>query len=102
MTVLYRIAGPKLTFKCIQHQMFIVKLTWLFCIFTRQLFVKPDGSMYEVDEILKRPRLANTLETIANEGADAFYTGSLAQDVVDDIKDYGRLLQCFYGFRLIL
>ena len=58
----------------------------------RQVFVKPDGSMYQVDEILKRPRLANTLETIANEGADTFYTGSLAQDVVNDINDHGITL----------
>ncbi len=36
---------------------------------------------------MTRPKLANTLETIANEGADAFYTGVLADKIVKEIRD---------------
>lgn len=34
----------------------------------------PDGHVARPGDIIKRPTLANTLEIIANEGPDAFYT----------------------------
>lgn len=33
----------------------------------------PNGSIAEVGSIIKRPALANTLTTIAKEGANAYY-----------------------------
>ncbi|GAB1608054.1 glutathione hydrolase 1 proenzyme-like isoform X3 [Argonauta hians] len=40
-------------------------------------------------DIIKNPKLANTLERIAEEGADAFYNGSLTESIVADIRDSG-------------
>ncbi|XP_002667883.4 glutathione hydrolase 5 proenzyme [Danio rerio] len=37
-------------------------------------------------DTLKFPQLAKTLETIAKEGADAFYSGKIAKDLIQDIQ----------------
>lgn len=44
---------------------------------------------FKEGEIIFRPKLANTLETIANNGAEVFYNGSLAKDIVSDIREAG-------------
>ena len=42
----------------------------------------PNGTRLGLGEIMTRRRYANTLEAIANEGADAFYTGAIANSTV--------------------
>ena len=51
----------------------------------------PSGDLVllEAGDILKRPKMAVTLEAIAAD-PETFYKGQLAQDIVDDIKEYGR------------
>ncbi|XP_068608937.1 glutathione hydrolase 5 proenzyme [Brachionichthys hirsutus] len=44
-------------------------------------------------DILKFPKLAETMETIAEKGADALYTGEIGQDLIKDIKDAGGTLE---------
>jgi gamma-glutamyltranspeptidase/glutathione hydrolase len=46
------------------------------------LFFAADGSVKPVGTILTNPELAATLKTIADAGADAFYRGAIADDIV--------------------
>ncbi|XP_014785501.1 glutathione hydrolase 1 proenzyme isoform X2 [Octopus bimaculoides] len=48
----------------------------------------PNGKIPSVGEIIYRKDLANALETIANEGADAFYNGSLSEEIVKATKKF--------------
>lgn len=52
----------------------------------------PNGRPPRLGEIFANPRLARSLELIARDGRDAFYTRSIAQAIVSDIKHRGGLL----------
>ncbi len=39
---------------------------------------------------MKRPKLAETLDRIAENGGGEFYTGNLSSDVIEDLKDIGK------------
>ena len=45
-------------------------------------FTKPDGTKYKAGDLLKNPAYAKSLRTIAAEGPEAIYGGSLAPDIV--------------------
>lgn len=46
-------------------------------------FLEPDGSPKKAGTVLTNPAMSKTLAAIATEGAQAFYTGAIARDVVD-------------------
>jgi gamma-glutamyltranspeptidase/glutathione hydrolase len=53
----------------------------------------PNGHAPRPGEIFANPHLADSLEEIAREGRDAFYTGALSRRIVADIRQRGGLLE---------
>ena len=51
-----------------------------------------DGRAPEVGETFKNPALANTLETLARDGRDAFYKGEIARTIDRYMKQQGGFL----------
>ena len=56
-------------------------------IFRFRIFLNEDGSLKKEGDWLKRPQLASTFRRISEEGGNAFYRGSLADDVILDLQD---------------
>jgi gamma-glutamyltranspeptidase/glutathione hydrolase len=58
-------------------------------------FLKPDGTAKDVGTLLRNPELADTFRKLAAGGANAFYTGEIAQSIVDKVRSHptqpGRL-----------
>ncbi len=56
-------------------------------------FLNPEtGLPYETGDHFANPDLAATLTKIAKEGKDAFYTGEIAQAIVDTVAKYGGVM----------
>lgn len=56
----------------------------------KEVFVNPKtNKVWEEGDIITRPKLAETLEIIAKDGADAFYKGDLGRRFTDDVKTLG-------------
>jgi gamma-glutamyltranspeptidase / glutathione hydrolase len=53
---------------------------------------KPDGSPWHAGDRLVQPDLAATLERIAMSGADEFYTGRTAEQIVRYMKEHGGFI----------
>lgn len=50
---------------------------------------EPEGRPLREGDILRQPRLAETLRRLADEGLDGFYTGALAADIAADLAEAG-------------
>lgn len=59
---------------------------------SRALFCREDGSPKQIGDTVVNPDLARTLSLIAKDGADAFYTGEIAQAIVADMQANGGLI----------
>lgn len=55
-------------------------------------FLHPGGSPRHAGEILRQPELAVTLQRIAAEGPQAFYTGAIAERIARRVQDTGGIL----------
>jgi gamma-glutamyltranspeptidase/glutathione hydrolase len=55
-------------------------------------FFKPDGSAYKPGDLFKQPDLAWSLKQVAARGRDGFYTGPLAQKMVQGIRAGGGIV----------
>lgn len=56
-----------------------------------KVYLNEDGLNYQVGDTFQNPDLAKTLKSIAKDGADAFYTGAIAQKMVETVNKYGGL-----------
>ena len=52
-----------------------------------------EGELKTVGDIIKRPTYARTMARVADEGADGFYTGEIAQAIVDAVKEAGGVME---------
>ncbi|XP_063310584.1 glutathione hydrolase 1 proenzyme isoform X1 [Pelobates fuscus] len=57
-----------------------------------EVFCNAEGKVLELGDTVKLPKLAETLQTLADEGHESFYTGSLSKKVLQDIKDAGGII----------
>lgn len=58
----------------------------------QKVYWDENGLPYEAGDVITNPDLAKTLQKIADEGADAFYTGEVAQAVVDSLTEYDGVM----------
>ncbi|XP_066268911.1 glutathione hydrolase 1 proenzyme-like [Branchiostoma lanceolatum] len=56
------------------------------------VFCDENNNILGENQIMKRPKLAETLRAIADEGAETFYTGKIAKSLVKDIQDAGGII----------
>ncbi|MEO0679264.1 MAG: gamma-glutamyltransferase family protein [Pseudomonadota bacterium] len=59
---------------------------------TAAIYLKPDGTTPRVGEILRNPDMGRTYRRIAEGGVEAFYRGSIAQEIAADFAAHGGLL----------
>ncbi|KAK7510742.1 gamma-glutamyltransferase [Phyllosticta citriasiana] len=52
----------------------------------------PNGTRLGLNDTITRKRYADTLEVIANEGVDAFYTGAIANATISAVKKAGGIM----------
>lgn len=52
---------------------------------------QPDGKPIPMGEVHRQPALADTLEKIGREGREGFYTGDVAEDIVEYLQSRGGL-----------
>ncbi|MEN6463656.1 MAG: gamma-glutamyltransferase [Syntrophaceae bacterium] len=59
---------------------------------TVKIFFKPGGVPYEAGDMFIQKDLARTLRELARRGPDAFYKGSIAEKIADQVKANGGIL----------
>ena len=51
-----------------------------------KFYTDADGNFKSENDIIRRPDLASTLDKIASEGSDVFYSGDVARDIVKEVR----------------
>lgn len=58
-----------------------------------EVFINPKtNQVWNTGDLIKRIKLADSLEIIANEGASAIYNGTLTKILVNDIQKFGGII----------
>ena len=60
---------------------------------TRKIYCKEDGHLLAIGEVLKNPDMGRTLRRIAADGVEDFYTGTIAEEIIADMKANDGLLR---------
>ena len=58
----------------------------------RALYLRPDGTPKRLGDMVYNPELAATLSIIAQDGAEAFYTGKIGRAIIEDMQRHDGLL----------
>lgn len=58
----------------------------------RRIYLQADGSYKKPGTRILNPDLADTMQVIAEEGAESMYTGSLARRIIMDLQAHGGIL----------
>lgn len=53
---------------------------------TKRLFSRADGTPLKAGDLYRNPKLAETLELIADQGLEVFYKGEIAHDIVNAVQ----------------
>ncbi|WP_206020202.1 gamma-glutamyltransferase [Rhodovarius crocodyli] len=56
------------------------------------LYCRPDGTPKRIGDKVVNPALADTLDTISRDGADAFYRGDIAAVIAAEMQAHGGLI----------
>ena len=58
------------------------------CFPFSELYILPDGDLIVEGDVITDPKLAVTMQRIADDPM-SFYTGTLANDIIADLEEYG-------------
>lgn len=58
----------------------------------RDIYFRPGGELKRIGDVVANPDMAATLRIVAHEGADAFYTGQIAERILEDMAANGGLM----------
>ncbi|XP_026881105.2 glutathione hydrolase 1 proenzyme [Electrophorus electricus] len=56
------------------------------------VFCDKSGEILKENDTITFPKLANTYQEIANKGPDVFYNGTIAENLINDIKNAGGII----------
>lgn len=59
---------------------------------TAKIYLRPDGQVLQVGDVLRNPDMGRTLRRIARHGVEDFYRGEIARQIVADMKANGGLI----------
>ena len=62
------------------------------CPASAKIYLRPDGSMRQIGELLRNPDMGRTLRRIAEHGVQDFYRGAIAREIDADMRAHGGLL----------
>jgi len=58
----------------------------------RALYLRPDGTPKRIGETVRNPDLGATLRLVADQGAESFHAGEIAERIADDMRQHGGFL----------